>query len=189
MKPTKFIIAGHSVQTPGAIAYNGKTEHEYNVELQQLIVQGMTDSECLSGTSFEVKTDSERSSNYQVRQMINTYATKGSRGCDIHFNNNNPRATGVEVVVSPHTTSENKARANRTAERISKCLDITHRKRVPSRGYIYPTETFVGKLPILSQTKIPMILIEVCFLNENDLAKYEPKKHEVADIVREEMGS
>jgi len=187
MRPKLFIIAGHSKPTPGAIAYNGKTEHEYTTELQRLIVSGVKDCEVLQGTSMEVLTESEISSNYQVRQMINTYGVKGSRGIDIHFNNNNPKATGTEVIVSEKTSQENKLRASRIVKRISDCLGIRHRRRIAGQDYIHPKDTAVKVLPILDDTKIPMILIEVCFLNEHDLPKYEAKKHEVAAIIREEM--
>ena len=187
MKPIIYIIAGHSKSTPGATAYTGISEHTYTVELQSLVAKQIKDCETLQGTSMDVITEDQIFSNYQVRQMINTYATAGSRGIDIHFNNNNPSATGTEVVVSRNTSNENKLRAENIARRISVLLNIPHRKRVQSRGYMYPDETFVGALAILDETKIPMILVEVCFLNENDLKKYEANKKEVAKIIVEEM--
>jgi len=187
MKPTKYIIAGHSKASPGAKAYNGKMEHEYTTELQGLVVKHLKDAVCLQGTAMEIKTDNETMASYDVRNMINTYAVKGSVGIDIHFNNNNTKATGTEVIISERTSEENKQRASRMVKRISECLGIKHRRRVHTRDWIFPSETHVKELAILDKTKIPMLLIEVCFLNEHDLPKYEAKKNEVARIIAEEL--
>jgi N-acetylmuramoyl-L-alanine amidase len=187
MEKKIYIIAGHSKQTPGATAYTKKSECDYTIELQKLVAEQIKNSECLNGTVIDPITDKDQMSNYEVRQMINTYATKDSIGIDIHFNDNNPDATGTEVIVSKKTTEQNKERAKRIVRKVSSCLGIPLRKRVPERDYIYPSETFVGKLAILDDTKIPMILLEVCFLNENDLPKYEAKKYEVADIIAKEL--
>jgi N-acetylmuramoyl-L-alanine amidase len=187
MQKKIYIIAGHSKPTPGATAYNNKSEHTYTTELQQLVADNIKNSECLNGTSMNPITEKEFMSNYDVRQMINTYATSDSIGIDIHFNDNNPKATGTEVIVSEKTSMENMERAARIGNKVAKCLGIPLRKRVPQRDYIYPSETFVGKLAILDNTKIPMILLEVCFLNEKDLPKYESNKHKVAEIIAKEL--
>jgi len=119
--------------------------------------------------------------------LINANATKGSRGIDIHFNDNNIKASGCEVIVSRNTSQENKDRASRLVKRVSKCLGIPHRKRVADRDWIYPDETYVGSLGILDKTKPPMLLLEVCFLNENNLPVYLANKYEVAQIIADEL--
>lgn len=186
----RFIIAGHSVQTPGAISYLGTTEHFYTNELQDLVVSlagqngGIIRSQ---GSSMSFVEDSERMGNAQVRDFINSQSKPGDYGIDIHFNNNHPTATGTEVVIHPNTGPENRRRAAYMVNEISKVLKIPLRRRVPSRDWIFPSETFVGRIGIIEQTKIPMILLEVCFLNKRDLTKYLKQKMAVARIIYQAM--
>lgn len=178
-----FIIAGHSEASPGATAYNGVSEHEYTKELRTLIQKNVNNAIGFVGTSEESDTDS----NQQVRKMINSSCEPGDFGIDIHFNNNNPDATGTECIVSEKTSNENRNRASRIVQGISRVLDIPIRRRKPNRDYIFESETHVKKLGILSDTKCPMIIVEVCFLNERDLPKYLAKKNLVAAVIAKEL--
>ena len=181
----RFIIAGHSTQSPGAVSYLGTTEHSYTLELQNLIIANIDKENFVAGqgSSILFDTDDKKNNNRQVINFINSTAKARDFGIDIHFNNNNPAATGTEVIIHPKTNNSNKQRAIYIVNEISRELKIPVRRREPQRDWIYPSETFLGTIGILEQTKIPMVLIEVCFLNNRDLPKYLAKKVEIANII------
>lgn len=187
MRQRVFVIAGHNQNSPGALGYDGIYEHERNVDLQRHVTGDLSSVTCLQGTSMEILNDDDDKSNAAVRSWIDINRTPMSRGCDIHFNNNNPAATGTEIVISPHTSIENRRRAIWMANNLSRAMEIPLRRRDPRRDYIFPHETFVGRLPIIEDTAIPMILIEVCFLNDRDLPKFIRVKPKVAHIIRAGM--
>jgi len=178
-----FVIAGHNERSQGALGYDGVYEHTRNVSLQRQVTLGLS-SMSLSGTAMEVKTEDEDKSNAEVRDMIRRYAKPHSRGMDIHFNNNFPGATGTEVVISPYTSENNRRRAEWTARNLSLVMGIPVRRRA-DRDYIYPSETFVGRLPIIESTPIPMMLVEVCFQNDIDLPQYD--EYRVSMVLRRAM--
>lgn len=182
-----FIIAGHSKSAPGAMGYDGITEHERTTKLQELVVQGIDNAQSSFGTDMGVEVDDDGLSLSRVVNWINQESIPGSLGIDIHFNNNNPKATGTEIIVHPNTSAENKRRATWIVNNVSRVIDIPLRRRQSGRDYIFPSETYVGKLAIIEKIKIPMILLEVCFLNERDLTKYNGKEELVAHIIRQGM--
>jgi N-acetylmuramoyl-L-alanine amidase len=106
---------------------------------------------------------------------------------DIHFNANMIGATGVEAIVHPNTSEENKQLAASMVYVLSGIIEIPIRRREPDRDYIFPSETPRGTLAMIDQTKAPAIIIEVCFLNENDMSKYRKKRTEVAKALRKLM--
>jgi len=187
MRPNIFITAGHSTKSPGALGYDGIVEHTRNTYLQKLIVEDKKSFISYEGTSINTISDEDTQTLSQVISLINKNSTPKSRGLDIHFNNNNPAATGTEIIISPLTSEENKRRATFMVRNISNLLDLRIRRRADDRDYMYPEETPRGKLAIINNTKIPYILYEVCFLNNRDLPKYIGKEKEVATILREAM--
>ena len=191
MRNPIFAIAGHNIRFKGAKAASVlkgfEWEHDYTTDLQGRIVSRVQHAVCLEGTSMLLLTDEEENSNSQVVDFINRNAGPNSCGFDLHLNNDNPRATGTEVILHPNTSLENKRRATWVVMSISDCLGIPHRMREPGRAWIHPDETFVGegRLPILEKTKIPMAIYEICFANVNDLMKYIDKRDEVASIIKD----
>ena len=174
------IIAGHSITSPGAIAYDGTTEHSLNVELQSMIAQGQRDSVALTGSSMVPVTDHEELCLRSVINLIN--ATRGaSYGLDIHFNNNNPAAFGVEAFIHPNTIENNRRRAIYICDGLSLIMGI------PNRGIKFPAQSHLGTLAIIEQTNIPMILIEVSFTNKKDLTAYRKNKLQVANFLQKTM--
>ncbi len=168
-----IVIAGHSYHSPGALAYDGLYEHHYTLDLQHRI-------RLMDNT---IVMDCEWNSLTRVIRWVNGIAHLHSHLIDIHFNNNNPNASGTEVFVHPHTSRENKLRADRIAQQISKTLDIPLRRWSPGRDHKYPSESARGRLGIIERTKLPAILVEVCFLNSSDMQKYKGKETEVAKIL------
>lgn len=187
MNTNIFFIAGHNIHSPGSIGYDGVFEHTRNIEVRNNATLGLKTAYSIEGTSFHIKTEEEEKRNYEVRNWIEKNKKDRSRGVDIHFNNNNKLASGTEVVISPRTTIENKRRATWIANKSSEILGIPLRRRAGDRDYIYPKETYVGKLPILEQTTIPFLIYEVCFQNRYDLERYNKNKYEIGMMLRMAM--
>src|SRR6056297_547315 len=186
MKDKIAIIAGHSRSAHGALCYDGSYEHDHTHTLQKMIISLQAETAMYQGSSMQPATDHEALNLRSVVNLINNNKQL-SHGIDLHFNNNNPHASGVEVIVHPRTSTENKERASRIVKGVSQILNLPHRKRVASRDYIYPDETPRKTLAIIDQTIIPMILLEICFLNSNDLPIYIEKKADVAHFVANEI--
>lgn len=162
-----FLIAGHNIKRPGAIAYNGITEHEYNVRLQHRMFN------MLKPYSVDVVMDSKTDTLSEIVKNINNFARQGWVVLDIHHNNNNPDATGCEVFVNEFTTPANKNIATAMAKNVSNAINVPLRVSNNYRKFKYSTESNVKSLYIVDKTIIPAILIEPIFLNERDLAKYD----------------
>lgn len=188
MKNKVAFIAGHSVSHPGAIAYDRTDEHSHTKILQRMIVSLRSEAALYDGSSMMPVTDHEELSLRSVINLINANSSL-NRAIDIHFNYNHPTATGTEVIVHPHTTYENKILASEIVKGIASILNISHRKRKKDRDYIFPSETPRKRLAIIEQTNIPVILIEVCFLNSIDLPIYLEKKEEVAYFLNQKCFS
>lgn len=180
MKINKFyVIAGHSYKFPGAMAYNSVYEHFYNLKLQKKIAKNIQDS------SIALVKDTEDKNLLETITWINSTSSQGDFGLDIHFNFNHPTATGTEVFIHPNTPDKNREVASRMVNSISNILEIPVRKTVENRDFKYPTESNLGRLGIIENTRIPFILIEVCFLNSIDLPKYIGKEDNVSKAILE----
>src|SRR6056297_1618655 len=186
MKHKIAIIAGHSNSAPGALCYDGSYEHDHTHTLQQMVVHEQTNALLMQGSSFYPVTDHEDLSLRSVVNLLN--ANKSIAGIlDIHFNANMTGATGVEAIVHPYTSEENKQLAASMVYILSGIIGIPIRRREPERDYIYPSETPRGTLAIIDQTKAPAIIIEVCFLNESNMIRYIAKRKEVSQALRKLM--
>ena len=191
MRVPVFIIAGHNEHFKGAkmasVLKGFEWEHDYTTDLQKRVVGKVQNSISLKGSQMFPVVDEEHKLNSQVVDFVNRKNVPGARGLDIHFNNDNPRATGTEIILHPNTSEENKRRGTWLVTSISDLLDIPHRMREPGRAWIHPNETFVGegRLPILEKTRPPVAILEVCFGNEQDLAKYIDKRDQVADLIKQ----
>ena len=172
-----YNIAGHSRRAKGALAHNGKYEHYYTTDLQRRVA-------AKAPSFWEVIMDDE---GYSLRDVLKGIGDLGY-GLDIHFNNNNPKATGVEVFVNSHTTEKNKTLATTLVRSVSKAIGLPIRRAEKSRDYKYSHESYPGKLAIVDNTSIPFILLEVCFLNQNDLSLYEGKEDLVAQAIVDTYG-
>lgn len=178
MRNQILIEAGHSLFSPGAIAYNNLTEHHYNQEVQDMIVKKQQKAVALKGSSMIPITDNEELQLNTVINLINN--TIGlSHGLSIHFNNNNIRASGTECFIHPNTSKANRDRAIEICDVTSRILGI------PNRGIKYPAQSALGSLGIIERTRIPIILWEVCFLNRNDMEKYEANKQTLTYEIRQ----
>lgn len=182
-----YVIAGHSVGSPGAVEHDGTLEYENTVELQRKV------EDLLLFYPVETVVDDPRQSLSEVIDMINGTIRKGDLVLDIHFNNNNPSATGTEVFVHKYASADTREIATKMVNAISGTLGIPVRRYVKSRDYKFPHESARGKLAIVENVDVDgeianVVLIEVCFQNISDMGKYEPRKDEVAEAIVKSLG-
>jgi len=185
--PKLIVEAGHTPSRPGALSYKDDLyEHHFTSELQKRTLYKMHKKRMntvgLTGSAMHFQSVEQNKNNTEVINLFNKMP-QGSRAISIHFNNNNPNATGIEVIIDPRTNEYNKKRTSYIVKSISEILNIPVRRRNNGRDWIYPNETYVGSIGIIERTTIPVILVEVCFLNEKDLAKYFGKEEEIATIL------
>jgi N-acetylmuramoyl-L-alanine amidase len=199
--PKRFIVcAGHDLKDPGAIAYNGITEHQLTLELKELVCKELYEilkEGRFSSINGSVMEDDNHDKLWEVINYFNTFSSSDV-AVDIHFNYNAPNATGTEVFISPNTKGENKARAIHCVREIAKVLGIPVRQGYDKvnvngkiknvyRDYKIPSESAVKTLGIIERTRPQVFLIEVCFLNSNDIPKYQENKQKVARIIAESL--
>lgn len=178
MKPkTIYIIAGHSIKQPGALAATEKYEHEYTRRVQDKLAS------LFKQIDVEVFMDNDGDNLYNVIQWVNQTCKPGDRLLDIHFNNNNPEATGTEVFVFENTSQENKDIASNMVRAISKVSGLKIRRKKPERDYKFSHESNKGSLGILEKTKPASILIEICFLNYQDIDVFEAKFDDICKAI------
>lgn len=175
-----FVIAGHSVKSPGALGYDGTYEHIRTTSLQRKIV------EKLRNYAVGVMVDDETMPLSSVVSWVNKNVRAGWVIIDLHFNNNFPGATGTEIFVAENSEPWLLETAERMVEAISKAQGIRVRMFDSSRKYKFPKESARGQLAIIEKTILegtnpPTLLPEICFLNNIDLPKYNEDK--VAEAI------
>lgn len=179
-----FVIAGHSKSSPGALGYDGTYEHVRTTDLQRRIANKLRDY------SVGVMVDDETMPLSSVVSWINKNIKNGWLIIDLHFNNNFPGATGTEIFVAENSEPWLLEIAERMVEAVAKAQGIRVRTADGGRKYKFPKESARGTLAIiektiLEETNPPAILVEVCFLNNIDLPKYNPDK--VAGAIVESL--
>lgn len=173
-----FLSAGHTPKgpyyDPGAVS-GGVKEADLTMDLRNLIATE------LSAKKANVKVDKDTESLAQYIGRIEPGS--GSVVCDLHYNAAaNPKATGVECVVpARHTTAEWNC-AKELAAVVSKHTGIRLRG---NNGVITEADTARGRLAIMREDGLN-VLLEVCFItNPSDMAAYRKNKEIIAkDIAR-----
>jgi len=179
-----FVIAGHNKGLPGALGYDGTYEHVRTTDLQRKIV------ERLRNYAVGVMVDDETLPLSSVVSWINKNIKVGWIIIDLHFNNNFPGATGTEIFVAENSEPWLLETAERMVEALSKTQGIKIRVADSKRKYKFPKESAKGQLAIIEKTVLedtnpPVLLPEICFLNNLDLPKYNADK--VADAIVESL--
>lgn len=169
-----LVVAGHSKHYPGAKAYNGMMEHYYTTKVQKDIVIE------LKNYAVEVFTDYEGMSLPSVIAWVNKVIRTGYIVIDIHFNNNNPSASGTEIFIHKKSNRWVREVATRISNNLSAAQGIPLRRYKSNRDYKYPEESFRGQLGIIENTIFksslaPVFLPEICFLNEKDMNNFDSK--------------
>ena len=179
-----FLVAGHDLaKDPGAIAYDGTTEASLTVELRDKVLhllakqpgkwQGQT-CNWLEGTTVR---DKDSANLRKTIDDINAVAGREDFLLDIHFNFNADFAFGTEVFYAATTIPKNKQHA------VDLCFMVAKAGGFKARGAKPDTMTAPGALGILRETTCPALLLEVCFLNKEDLYKYRTNIDAIAQAI------
>ena len=170
-----FVIAGHSVTSQGAKGYDGEMEYLKTKELQQAVVDE------LLGKAVEVITDRPEQTLREVVDFLNIVMQEGDLAIDIHFNNNNPSATGTEIFIHKDSPQFFREIAARVVNAVADAQGLKVRRYVRSRDYKYPHESARGTLALIDKVFVEdkpatVMLVEVCFMNQSDMEKYDKEK-------------
>lgn len=166
------VTAGHGDNDPGACR-NGQVERDLMTELRDLVAIKLTEA------GHHVRTDGARWQNLPLVHAL-TLVPGAAWAVELHTNSNdNPAATGVEVVSKP----SDKARAQRLAKAISEALGLRLRGE---GGWIDQSKTARGKLGFVG---LGGMVVEVFFIsNPSDLAAYQARKWVVASAIARVLG-
>ena len=181
-----IVEAGHYASAPGALGYDEITEFRRTSYLKLRVIMWLEHFQKrtigLHGSTMGV---SKLDANKRLQRVVSkiNQLPGGSRFASLHFNNNNPKASGSEVFINRYTSNSNRKRASWMVYHLSNELNIPLRRIRSNRSYKYSHEAYVGGLGILDRTDKEGILVEVCFLNENDLLKYKGQEDRVAFII------
>lgn len=170
-----YLIAGHSLSDPGAIA--GKTkEATLTRDLRNKISGRLTQL----GVDHQVDDDHHKLS--QVIRVIKS--DMDDLILDIHFNAaanvvGKPVPTGVEVFIPDRPSAKEVQMANQLASLVSNTLGIR------SRGVKTPAQSARGTLAIL-QPAGTNLLLEVAFItNSEDMGRYFAHVDDLATGIAE----
>lgn len=156
-----FISAGHSSQDPGALA-NGTTEAAIVLDFRDLVADNLQNL----GVAFE--RDGVKGENLPLREAVKRVKRDGI-AVEFHLNAASSKdATGVETLSS----NQNKDFCMGLCELISMCLGIRNRGAKDEGS---------GQHSRLAFVQAGGVIVELFFLtNDQDLSKYNVKKHELA---------
>lgn len=170
-----LLDAGHGGNDPGTSG-NGLTEKSLNLALALKIEEYLKDS----GVKVYLTRDSD------TRPDNNSRAKNANQISDlmvsIHFNaaTNNTTANGTETLFQVHKNDNNSMLTSRKAAEVMQS-HLIQALGTTNRGVKQRTD-----LLILNATKVPTILVEVCFLsNPGDALKISSKANQ--DIVAKAM--
>lgn len=171
-----FISAGHhSKKTagsdPGAINKHGLKEGDVTIEFRDLI------SAELSSLGVPHKLDSDQETLQQYCNKIQTGT--GSVVYECHLDAGPETATGTTSLIEVDGDRLDKACAKEIADTTALMLGIKN------RGVKTEADTRHTRLALMKEDGI-VVLHEICFItNDNDVARYQSKKKELAKAVAE----
>jgi N-acetylmuramoyl-L-alanine amidase len=168
--PRLFITAGHSHQSPGAIA-NGLMESMLTIELRNLITK-----ECVA-LGAEVINDNDNDALITVISKIKNKIKPDDILIDIHFNAGPQQVSGVEAFYSKVATAQEKELAGYLCQVVSQVLGTNN------RGPKQEDQSQHNSLGIL-HTGGKSVLLEVCFVsNKDEIKKYLKLKSQIAKKI------
>ena len=168
-----FYSSGHYLkgvngEDPGAVAL-GYKENELTQEFEGFVMERF---KAFPNKIF-TDTPTETLSQYLNRIKPGT----ASVVCETHFNAANGKATGVEVIVPNDPTKDERNLATEI------CSTFANIMGIPNRGVKTESQTHRGRLALMREDGIN-VLIEICFIdNQSDMQKYQANKKRLATIL------
>ena len=169
-----FLSAGHHSKhlvnpDPGAISKNGIKEGDLTIEFRNLVSYELT----ILGAAHRTDSDQET-----LQQYVNRIQTgSGSVVIEFHFDAGPPTATGSTSLIEVDADRLDKAFAKELVDTTSSILGIKN------RGVKTEADTRHKRLALMKEDGL-VCLLELAFIsNEDDLAKYNIKKKELARAV------
>lgn len=167
-----FITAGHRGKNSGA-NYNGFHEAEETIWLRDNICAKLVK------LGIEPKTDKDEAPLRDVINAVNKTCEPQDILVDLHFNSaGSPSAHGTEVFIPMAKTD--------TEIEVAEDL-LTETCRVlgtKNRGLKREGQGQYNRLAVLSDTRCNSVLLEVCFIsNDNDRNTYEQKREELVNAL------
>lgn len=166
-----FISAGHHNADSGAVGVNGVTESSKTIEFRELVIAELNKL----GAKYIKDNDNET-----LAQYLNRIKTgSGSVVCEFHFDAYNGNASGCTSLVGNDADRLDKAMAKELVDNCATILSINN------RGVKSESESNRGRLGLMREQGI-VVLLELCFIdNPSDMAKYNNKKNELAKKIAE----
>lgn len=169
-----FISAGHHSKhpvnpDPGAISQNGVKEGDLTIEFRDLVSHELT----ILGAPHKKDIDTET-----LQQYVNRIQTgNGSVVLEFHFDAGPPTATGSTSLTEVDADRLDKAFAKELVDTTSSILGIKN------RGVKTEADTRHKRLALMKEDGL-VCLLELAFIsNEDDLAKYNSRKKELARAI------
>lgn len=166
-----FLTAGHYDQDSGATA-QGFKENKLTIELRDMTYEQIkrVDPEA------EVWRDNDSDNLSKVIAKIKEIATAEDLLVEIHFDAATGKATGTTVLVA----NDARTRSRQIAEDLA--IGVSGTIGIRNRGVKNESESQHTRLGIL-HTKASSALLEVGFIDSEDMFKYEAKKECVAKEI------
>jgi N-acetylmuramoyl-L-alanine amidase len=160
-----FISAGHNLQDPGASG-NGLVEAVEARKVRDKIISFIS-------AGYTIVSDQD---DWTLAKTMENFATgEGSACLDIHFNAGPVAATGVEVIHPEKASVDEIHFAKALSKRLSDIM------KIKDRGSKSETETARGRLGMMRENGINL-LVEICFIsNPNDVAAYKAHFDELCE--------
>ena len=153
-----YIDAGHFDWDNGAVI-KGRKEHELNKQIR----------DCLKAilTGYETHYVPDSLSLKDTIEWINNDATYENFAVSIHLNNNaDSSIRGTEAYYTEKM---------KYSDVFARC--VSEKLIIPNRGSKHDSQTAVGSLGFLRKLRCPSVVIEVCYMsNEEDMKAFEPMK-------------
>ncbi|MGB5594108.1 MAG: N-acetylmuramoyl-L-alanine amidase, partial [Crocosphaera sp.] len=161
-----FISAGHSLGDPGASTAIGTNESQEMMQTRQLIINELKAQSYQENVDFFSVPDTY--SLGQTINWINQKAKSGDVALEIHGNAANGNAKGTECFYIAGN-SQRKNNAKLIVEELCKAVSgLT--KHGGDEGAKPDTDSHVGKLGFCRRISIPSLLLELCFVdNQQDM--------------------
>lgn len=167
-----LLSAGHGGGAAGAQGPE-HNEAELTLDLRDRVIAALG-----AVKGFVVKSDGKKGENLSLSKAI-VLAREADIAVEIHFNNDVPGASGAECFGTKDTAAFCRALSKACAQQMGDGV------RGRDGGYKHHTDSFVGSLGFV---RAGGVVLEVCFLNEDDMQVYLPKRDAIAgaiaDVIR-----